>query len=149
MRKHLLSLLALFVLISCTESKTYLNRIKDRDEGAPIAQELMLHINEGEWDSASAMFADLVFDEFTVEQLEGKFRYHRAALGELEDAQLMDWQTKVVEGGSEPSLYDYEYLNTYENHTAVVLIQLLRDGNGPFEVYGYRVTSDAFSEEQE
>ncbi|KAB2810390.1 hypothetical protein [Phaeocystidibacter luteus] len=149
MHKYLLSLIALLTFVSCTESKTYLNRIKDRDAGAPVAQELLLHINDGEWDSATAMFADLVFDEFTVEQLEGKFRHHRVALGELEDAQLIDWQTKVVEGGSEPSLYDYEYLNTYENHTAVVLIQLLRKGEGPFEVYGYRVTSDAFSEEQD
>jgi hypothetical protein len=67
-------------------------------------------------------------------------------LGEIQETNLSECQTKVVSGTDSYGEYDFLYDMRYQYYSGQVAIHLIKDPDGKIRVDGYHIKSDGFND---
>ena len=146
MRK--LNSLIIFLIAStflgCTFTTTYTNREKDKDEAATVADKFFNYVKQNNYSATFQLFSSQLLKESPEDKIYEIYKYSRRHLGNLIKTNLIDWETKVVEGTNNSANYTLKYENTYDSSLAVETFRLAKDNHKQIKITAYHINSDIF-----
>jgi hypothetical protein len=146
MRKVFPSLLVSFMILlsACTFNNTYTNRKKDRQDAVAVAAGFFDHIKKHKYEATFGLFSEEFKKITSEEKVLEIYEYTNKHLGDLQETELVAWETKVVEGTDASANYALEYRNTYDSSTAKEVFRLVKNKEGRVKILYYGIDSDRF-----
>ena len=142
-RNSLIVLLA-STFFGCTYTTTYTNRDKDKDDAATVADQFFNFVKQNNHQATFQLFSPKLLKETPEEKIFELYNYSRRHLGNLIKTNLIDWETKVVEGTNNSANYTLKYENTYDSSLAVETFRLAKDNQKQIKITAYHINSDIF-----
>ena len=141
------TLIILFVALTffgCTFTTTYTNREKDKGEAETVADKFFDYVKQNNYSATFQLFSPQLLKESPEGKIYEIYQYSRRHLGNLRKTNLIDWETKVIEGSTTSSNYTLKYENTYDSSLAIEIFRLIKDDHNQIKITAYNINSDIF-----
>jgi hypothetical protein len=134
----------LLLISACTFTSSYINREVDKSEAEQVTNQLFLYLKNKNYDATYSLYSKEFWSVTDKEKLMKLYSYTQDKLGDLEDTNLSEWETKVVTGTTSSGDYAFLYKNKYQKDTAEVTIKLTKDPDHKVRIVAFHINSGAF-----
>ena len=139
-------LLAVFVLSSCNFNSQYINREEDKKAAEEITNQFYEFIQNQDFNKSLDLFSNKFWEATPKEQMIQILSATREKLGDLEEINLLEWETRRVEGSNPSANYMLIFKNQYEKYEAIETIKLMKEDNNMIKIVAYNIESMGFAE---
>jgi len=123
--------IALFLtLTACKFNMTYTNRQIDKEAAEKVTNLLFLALEGKDYTAADTLFSKNFYKGSSKKRLNDIFTMTVDKLGEIQDANLSNWGTKVISGTNPSSDYSFLYNVRYQYYSGQVGIHLTKGEDG-------------------
>jgi len=140
--KKIYLLIISFLLMSCSFNQTFSNRESDKNEAEKISRKFYWELlYGGNQDDLYKLFGEQFFAVTSEEKLNELNLTSQNEIGQIQDYNLVKWETLVVQGSNPRSEYVLTYDVKRERGKTQETFSMNKE-EGEIKIIGYRINQD-------
>ncbi|RPD46322.1 hypothetical protein DNI29_15080 [Hymenobacter sediminis] len=131
-------------LTACHFNSSRLNSEQDKAIADKLMVDYFSNQKSNQTQTNMQLFSSRFWQVASRDEMNQIFKKRDEVLGQLQDASLEKWQTKVTSGTKPSGEYQLQYKNTYTKGEAIETFRLEREANDSLKIVYYNINSKEF-----